>query len=157
MKQLLLVVLVSTLYLSSLAQTGKWEVLPNSPVAPYFHHDDIHFYNKQIGWICNISGEIWKTTDGEDSWTQLLDQPETSFRTITFTDSLHGWVGNLGPGSWLTWTQDTTILYATEDGGITWNNVKNIVGPKPTGVYGMQAVNDTTIYGVGRFGGASFF
>ena len=154
---LLCVALIISSNSSVFSQTGTWQVLPNSPVAPYYHHDDIHFYDENIGWVCNISGEIWKTEDGGDSWTKVLDQPKSSFRAITFSDDLNGWVGNLGPGSWVTSTQDTSVLYATNDGGITWNNVKNIVGPKPTGVYGMQAVNDTTIYGVGRFGGASFF
>ena len=70
---------------------GQWEILPNSPLAPYYHHDDMFFIDEDTGWLCNISGEIWKTTDGGDNWTRVLHQPATAFRTLTFADEMRGW------------------------------------------------------------------
>jgi hypothetical protein len=130
---------------------GAWEVLPNSPVAPYYHHDDLFFIDENIGWLCNISGEIWKTTDAGDSWTRVVYKPTTSFRTLTFVDELKGWAGNLGPGSWVSSTKDTNPLYATTDGGLTWTPVTNISGPLPDGICGLWAVGPDTIHGAGRY------
>ncbi len=94
------------------AQLGAWQVLPNSPLAPYYHHDDITFINEDRGWLCNIIGQIFRTDDGGDSWTKQADMPGTSFRCIAFADSLRGWVGNLGRGGWNP-TSDPNLLYQT--------------------------------------------
>ncbi|MFT4537779.1 MAG: photosystem II stability/assembly factor-like uncharacterized protein [Planctomycetota bacterium] len=131
-------------------------MLPNSLLAPYYHHGDIEFINDDIGWICNISGEIWKTTDAGDNWTRVANQPTTSFRSITFADEMNGWVGNLGPGSWVGSTQDTIPLYETNDGGLTWTVVTNISGPMPDGICGIQAIGNT-IHAAGRFAGDAYF
>lgn len=134
-----------------------WEVLPNSPLAPYYHHDDIVFIDENVGLICNISGEIYKTLDGGDSWTRVLNQPGSSFRTLTFGDAMNGWVGNLGPGSWVGSTTDPNPLYATTDGGLSWSPVTNFSGPVPDGICGLQAVGASTIYGAGRYAGDAYF
>jgi photosystem II stability/assembly factor-like uncharacterized protein len=136
---------------------GSWQVLPNSPLAPYYHHDDIFFIDDLTGWVCNISGEIWKTTDGGDNWTRVLNQPGTSFRTLTFVDDMNGWVGNLGVGGWAPGITDPNPLYATTDGGMTWTAVTNISGPVPDGICGMQAIGPATIHGTGRYAGGAYF
>jgi len=140
-----------------LGSEGIWQVLPNSPVAPFYHHDDLFFIDENVGWLCNISGEIFKTTDAGDSWTQVRDQPSAAFRTITFADEMNGWVGNLGPGSWVGGLSDTNPLYATTDGGISWAPVTNISGPLPDGICGLQAVGPNTIHGAGRYAGGPYF
>ncbi|GEM_PF-447710 len=136
---------------------GAWQVLPNSPLAPYYHHDDIFFIDANVGWVCNISGEIWKTTDGGVSWTRVLNQPGTAFRTLTFVDEMNGWVGNLGPGSWVGGTFDPNPLYATTDGGLSWSPVTNIIGPVPDGICGLYAIGPDTIHGAGRYAGDAYF
>ena len=136
---------------------GQWEILPNSPLAPYYHHDDMYFVDEDTGWICNISGEIWKTTDGGDNWTRVLHQPATSFRTIVFADHQRGWVANLGLGGWSGTVTDPNILYETTDGGLTWNVVTNITGPMPDGICGLEWIEPDTIYGAGRYAGGAYF
>lgn len=136
---------------------GSWQVLPNSPLAPYYHHDDLFFIDDLVGWICNISGEIWKTTDGGDNWTRVWNQPGTSFRTITFRDEMNGWVGNLGIGGWVAGITDPNVLYSTADGGLNWTAVTNISGTVPDGVCGMQAIGPDTIHGCGRYAGDAYF
>jgi photosystem II stability/assembly factor-like uncharacterized protein len=153
MKRLSTLILLLSASLMAMSQVYL-EPLPNSPVASW-RHDDVWFLNEELGWVCNVDGEIWKTTDGGDSWVLQLDQP-TSFRCITFADEMHGWVGNLGPGNWAP-TDDTNVIYSTDDGGETWNAATNISGPIPAGICGIQAVNADVIYAVGRWLGPAYF
>ena len=137
---------------------GSWEVLVNSPVAPYLHHDDIAVIGDTI-WICNVSGQIFKSLDAGETWEQVADQPGTSFRTIDFIDELRGVVGNLGPGSWVGHTTDVTPLYMTDDGGRSWNKVptESIEGDLPDGICGIDWVDENTIHGAGRYAGKAYF
>jgi photosystem II stability/assembly factor-like uncharacterized protein len=137
---------------------GTWQVLLNSPVAPYYHHDDMVVIGDTM-WVCNISGEIWKSTDAGDSWTRVLYQSGSSFRSLTFVDEMNGWVGNLGPGSWVGSTTDLNPLYSTTDGGLTWTPILStaIQGPIPDGICGLQAIGPNTIHGAGRYAGDAYF
>lgn len=129
----------------------SWSLLPNSPTSG-FRHDGMSFINADTGWVVNVDGYIYKTTDGGDSFTQLLFQPETSFRCVGFADANRGWAGNLGPGAFSP-GNDTIPLYETNDGGVSWQPVTNISGPIPKGLCGMRVVNDSVVYAVGRVGG----
>ncbi len=136
---------------------GVWRVFASSPVAPYLHHDDIVVRGDTI-WICNVSGEIFKSTDAGENWELVCYQEGTSFRCLTFVDDLHGWAGNLGPGSWVGSTTDTNPLYFTEDGGETWEPVplSSINGEIPNGICGIHAVDRQTIFGAGRYAGGCY-
>src|SRR5580658_10385109 len=105
----------------------SWQLLPNSP-AQTFRHDDIYFINANSGWVVNVSGQVWKTNDGGNSWTQLINQA-TAFRCVGFFDSIHGCIGNLGPKNWAP-TNDTNPIYITSDGGKTLQ-LPVIIGSKP--------------------------
>ena len=133
----------------------RWQVLPNSPLAPYYHHDDLVFIDEDTGLLCNISGEIWKTTDGGESWRRVLYQPSplSSFRCITFLDENKGWVGQLGSDGWAD-SDDTDTLYATSDGGETWAPVSAAeLGHTHDnwGLCGIEAIGANTIHSVGRY------
>src|SRR5688572_16057392 len=104
------------------AQT--WQLLPNSPTAALVN-DDIYFVNENKGWLVNLNGYIFKTEDGGITFDTLLIQPGTAFRSLGFIDSLHGFAGNLGPGSWISGVTDTIPLYETIDGGNSWQPVTN--------------------------------
>jgi len=145
----LLIMLVS--YFS---QAQSWSLLNNSPSAG-FRHDDIYFVSADTGWVVNVDGYIYKTTDGGTSWITQLFQPATSFRCVGFANANKGWAGNLGPGSWSP-TTDTVPLYQTIDGGITWQPVTSITGPWPKGLCGISVVNDSVVYAVGRVGGPCY-
>lgn len=138
-------------YSFSIAQS--WQLLPNSP-AQTFRHDDVWFINPTVGWVVNVSGQVWNTKDGGNTWAQLINQP-SSFRCVGFFDSLHGCVGNLGPGNWAP-TNDTNPMYITSDGGKTLQ-LPVIIGSKPIGICGMSVVNDTTVMATGRFDGPAYF
>lgn len=80
---------------------------------------DIYFLNENDGWavawkLFNTGGtfgtRILKTTNGGLNWTNTMYPEEDVFiNTITFYDSLHGWMGGY-PG----------IMVYTTDGGDKW-------------------------------------
>jgi photosystem II stability/assembly factor-like uncharacterized protein len=138
------------------AQAGSWQVLPNSPNQGSYRHDDVFFLNDSIGWIVNNLGKIYRTNDGGNSWIQQFNHPSAYFRCVGFADTLNGWVGNLGAQSWGSAT-DTNCLYQTHDGGLTWNVVTNITGPKPMGLCGIYVFDSLHIYATGRIEGPVHF
>ncbi len=124
--------------------TYKWVVAdPSLPTAA--RYDDISFVNPSLGWAVNSSGQIYKTTDGGNSWT-LQKQISGYFRCVKFADSLNGWAGTL---------DNTQLLYHTTDSGDHWNLVTNIpttpVSPKR--ICGLFVVNKNIIYGSGAYDG----
>jgi len=128
---------------SAAAAAPVWRTLPDAPIAGAGRHDDVFFHNEDIGWVCNLNGEIWKTTNGGLTWVAVLDTLE-AFRCITFVDSLRGWAGSL---------YSVNLLWETFDGGETWSVVPNIPNPRPAGLCGMWPVNANVVYGVSRYDG----
>ena len=140
---------------STAAQPGNWRLLPQSPVA-MIRLDDASFIDARTGWVVDTQGLIYQTTDGGDTWTQLIhDQTDLGyrvlFRSIGFANERVGWVGNLGQSSQNPNFQH--ILHGTTDGGKTWTDLTDrIEGTKPAGLCGLWVVNEQVAYGVGRFG-----
>lgn len=124
-------------------QTSQWRALPDAPMALGSRHDGLWFVDAATGWICNLDGEVWRTTDGGYQWTRTVNQPE-AFRSIAFLDRDRGFLGSLF---------DINLLFETSDGGTTWQVVGNIPQPRPAGVCGLWAVGGRVIYGCGRYTG----
>lgn len=62
---------------------------------------------------------VWKTIDGGQNWNLLFDNDSISMvpNDVAFHDSLQGWViGNSYP-------QQSPLIYRTQDGGATWENI----------------------------------
>lgn len=135
------------------AQTN-WQTLPNAPSGP--RHDDGYFINENLGWVVNGNGQIWKTTNGGDTWNKQFEKSTVYFRSIGFLDSLHGIAGNLGTDEFGGQT-DTNLIYRTTNGGVSWNPINNFIGTKPRGICGLSVINDSAIYGVGRVRGPVYF
>jgi photosystem II stability/assembly factor-like uncharacterized protein len=125
---------------------GPWAFLSEGPVTRT-RHDDITFSDASHGWVVNLDGQIWKTTDGGDTWLKTVDTGfDHRYRSVAFSDSLNGWAGSLFDSS--------SVLFETSDGGITWTNITSkLPEPRPVGICGMWAVNSSVIYGVGAFFG----
>lgn len=134
----------STLWAQAPPADGPWKLLEHSPFRGG-RHEDIAFLNSEIGWLVNLGGEIHKTIDGGQTWTQQLDADGVSFRSVGFANEQVGWAGSLTRGR---------VLYETRDGGQSWQDITNrITGPAPGGICGMWVVNDQVAYGIGRYNG----
>ncbi len=147
--------LLATLILHTLlfSQTGSWVALPNAPVVTRFN--DIQFLNESKGWAVNGWGQIYHTADGGETWAMQFEQPNSHFRSVGFFDELNGWVGNVGEGEF--GATDSTNLYFTGDGGLSWSPFNDFNGPFPKGLCGIQVINDSVLYAVGRVRGPGFF
>ena len=153
MKKLVLALIVlwsSSAYSQS---SPAWLTLPNAPVVG--RHNDAYFVSPEMGWIVNGDGDIFGTNDGGDSWELQFHQGTAHFRAVGFADASKGWAGNVGEGEF--GATDTTAIYQTLDGGTTWTPQVEFEGPVPKGICGLNVVNDSTIVGVGRVRGPSFF
>ena len=127
--------------------------MPNAPVVTRFN--DIQFLNENLGWAVNGWGQIYHTPDGGDSWELQFEQSETHFRSVGFFDELNGWAGNVGGGEF--GATDIINLYHTSDGGSSWMPFDDFTGPSPQGLCGIQVINDSTMYAVGRVRGPAYF
>lgn len=169
MKNILVGCVCFTLFVcsKSYGQAYLWDQLA-SPSAQ-FRYNDVFFISPKIGWTIHPYspfapidpkplGVIYKTTNGGTTWIKQLDNIKNHFRSIAFSDAMHGWVFSLGvtkldpPDDY-----DTTLIYATTDGGVTWTPEQdNIVGPLPDGICGSMVVDSTTVFACGRFTGPAF-
>lgn len=90
---------------------------------------EIFMLNQNVGWALSplvvfdstffFGTQIFKTSNGGLEWSQEFF-PDYLFYTITFVDSLHGWMGG-----------EFGALFGTSDGGINWSpaNVQQILFP----------------------------
>jgi photosystem II stability/assembly factor-like uncharacterized protein len=113
-------------------------------VATPVSHGYVFFVDPENGWILDASscgvgscdGNIYRTTDGGTSWEQIHSfgpSPEDDPNAIpyggikdriAFSDARHGWLTGSIP------VPSFVYLYATRDGGITWQH-QDI--PRPPG------------------------
>ncbi len=121
----------------------EWQLLPDSPMRNS-RHEDVFFVNESTGWVVNLAGQIWNTTDGGDTWIQQLDLEET-LRSVTAVDEQKAWAGGFSSGA---------NLWETTNGGATWENITSrISGAIPGGVCAMWTVDADVAYGSGAYYG----
>jgi photosystem II stability/assembly factor-like uncharacterized protein len=125
-------------FVASTAAQLSWRPT-NAPVASS-RTDDIWFTDRQTGWAVNSNGQIVKTTDGGDSWTEQLHDPEVYFRCLGFASATRGWAGTL---------TTSKTLFETSDGGATWTVVTSLPANAPSAICGMSVVNDQVVYASG--------
>ena len=135
--------------------SSLWKELDNYPERTG-RSDDICFLTPNLGWAINNKGTLYKTKDGGDSWKLQFKKDSSFFRCIVFTDSLNGWLGTIGLAEKDLYSNDSIVLYETNDGGTNWKPT-NILGAYPTGLCGLQKVTDEMIVGCGRVRGPSYF
>ncbi|MES2902280.1 MAG: hypothetical protein V4723_21310 [Pseudomonadota bacterium] len=166
---------VASLLLASCASTPPARPLSAQPNAQWFKlsteaykgkQDDIYFTDARTGFYGNGAGKIFKTTDGGQSWTLVLNKPGTFVRTIGFVDSQLGFAGNIGT-EYFPGVTDTVPLYRTVDGGATWSPVSGIAGPQVKGLCAIDILKvsfvnagnleqRTLVHAAGRVGGPAY-
>jgi photosystem II stability/assembly factor-like uncharacterized protein len=140
----LLIFLAALLWAAVVPAEPIWRILPEAPDrGPGGRHEDVFFLDEYTGWVCNLAGQIWKTTNGGASWDLQLDIPE-AFRSITFVDSQRGWAGSVF---------NVNLLWETFDGGENWGVVPSIPEPRPAGICALWPIDSNVIYGCGKYSG----
>lgn len=140
--------------------TEEWKTLPTD--AYRGKRDDISVVDDEHAWYGTGQGELYATTDGGASWQLVQKREGTFIRALAFLDERTGFIGNIGteyyPG-----VTDTTPLYRTDDGGVTWKAVP-VEGDPIAGVCAIDVLEvarvfqgkleeRTVIHAAGRVGG----
>jgi photosystem II stability/assembly factor-like uncharacterized protein len=105
---------------SQAAPAPQWRTVPTEAYPK--KRDDIVFADARTGFYGTGKGKLYRTEDGGQNWQLVWSKPGTFIRALGFMDAKHGFLGNLGAG--LGGTTDTTPLYETKDGGLTWEPAK---------------------------------
>ncbi len=147
MKVILFLICIVCLPAVTFAQTYSWYQLPNSPY-DFGRFENASFINENTGWVIKLTGTVYRTLDGGNSWTLQDSIYLGGFRSVQFINESTGWIGSLNT---------SFILFKTTDGGFSWDTVRNIPDPKPRGICGLHALNEQFIYGCGRYDGNSNF
>lgn len=118
-----------------------WTTLPTDPYRG--KRDDIVFANARVGFYGTGAGDLFRTQDGGGRWTRIWNKPGTFIRALGFIDEKNGFLGNVGDA--YPNVTDTTPLYRTRDGGLTWIPVK-INGAAIPGICAIDIVTTRAIH-----------
>ncbi|MBL8006627.1 MAG: T9SS type A sorting domain-containing protein [Ignavibacteria bacterium] len=130
------------------AQSSGWVITPGSPFC-YGGFWDLFFLNANTGWVINIEGPVFKTTNGGNNWTQTdTIFPMASLQNITFLNENTGWLTARNPAR---------PLFKTTNSGFNWTPITNIPPPADHGFYGISLIGDSNIYLVGSEIAPSYF
>lgn len=72
----------------------------------------LSFIDSNTGFLMNIDGDLWKTTDAAKTWTQIYTET-SSFRT----SQIHFFTPLMG------YRKESTDLEKTVDGGLSWTHI----------------------------------
>jgi photosystem II stability/assembly factor-like uncharacterized protein len=136
---------------------ATWTALSNGPhVSGGQKQDDLYPLSATTAFaVSGPASTVYKTVDGGMTWTTAFQNTGTYFRSVLFTDDLHGFVSNLGPLAMSPIT-DTNVMYETKDAGSTWNPVTAITGTMPTGICNQTKIDAQHLIAVGRVTGPSY-
>jgi photosystem II stability/assembly factor-like uncharacterized protein len=133
----------ATLAAPVLAVEPGWAKLPTEPYKG--KQDDISLIDPDTGWYGNGQGKLYRTRDGGLSWQKIWDQPGTFIRALGFADAARGWLGNVGTGYYPGVT-DSHPLYATSDGGTSWQKVEAPGITAVAGICGIDVLQERRVF-----------
>jgi photosystem II stability/assembly factor-like uncharacterized protein len=120
--------------------TPQWRTLATDAYPK--KRDDIVFVDARTGFYGTGKGNLYRTQDGGQSWQLTWSKPGTFIRSLGFIDTKHGFLGNLGAG--IANITDTTPLYETKDGGVTWDPAN--IGAAVPGVCSIDVLKARSIH-----------
>lgn len=132
--------------LSTTAQT--WETLNVNSLSWRF--EDIYFVNPETGWAVDGGGQIIKTTDGGQNWTQQFLDSNLYFRSVEFLNEQVGYAGTLANGN------PNAQLLKTTDGGDSWTDITGNFPTNVQGICGISVVDANTVFITGIFFGSAY-
>lgn len=148
----LIVSAIAVLLAAAPVHAQPWEA---TSIPPTSRFNDVYFTTPDSGWAVSGTAQIYRTTNGGETWSLQFSQPESHLRSVGFLNGSRGFAGNVGEGEF--GTTDRVALYETSDGGVNWSPMDIFHGPAPKGLCGMYVVNDSTVVAVGRVRGPAFF
>ena len=122
-----------------------WESIGYPSLPGELDITDAKFITRDLGYVAgtrpDVAMNIYKTTDGGTSWTQLS---LNAGGLVDFSDATHGWILNIGG-----------LGYRTIDGGATWQQfIMPNQGFSPL-ISKFQFINQNVGWAVGWFGYAA--
>jgi photosystem II stability/assembly factor-like uncharacterized protein len=146
MKQVFLLLSFVFIITISVAQSS-WHAIQGIP--PSWRIDDISFIDSTRGWMCVSDYDVYKTTNGGNTWTPIA--PVNGFvRATEFINDSIGFIGKLKDA--LT----SQLFFRSADGGYTWACIDSLLPPGTldVGLCGISHYNNT-ILAVSAYSGAS--
>ncbi|HZK75101.1 MAG TPA: hypothetical protein VFD88_13995 [Clostridia bacterium] len=119
----------------SMDRGATWEQRPLPPTKILF--GEISFVSNEDGWLTTVAmtgglaacgnalDAVWHTTDAGATWQSLgsSDLPQTHcYSGLSFVDSNRGFLDAMTPSQ-------TTVIYRTTDGGLSWTASTPISNP----------------------------
>ena len=97
-------------YGTLLVTTDKGDTWQQKPPISSSHYHSVQYWDENIGWASTwYNGQIWKTTDGGNTWTMKLQMGNISLWQVCFVSPMKGFaVGEWG------------VILRTADGGENW-------------------------------------
>jgi photosystem II stability/assembly factor-like uncharacterized protein len=141
---------ISLLSITSLySQQYKWHALPNAP-SKSARLEDLFFIDAFTGYTTvpsDLAENLYKTTDGGNTWINLSDTALSYPRCMTFINANTGWIGTyLG-----VWPASYPGVYKTTNGGLNWENQFASFSDTTMGVCGITALDENNIFACGRW------
>lgn len=113
------------------------------------HFVDLDFCNADLGWIAGFYHWVPRTSDGGVTWVPSADgPPNTRAVSVCFADPGRGWVVGYDCDEYERFMQP--VIYASEDGGITWN--LELRDATPGSFISVYALDATHVWAVGNAG-----
>ncbi|MFD2824140.1 YCF48-related protein [Lacinutrix iliipiscaria] len=147
-KKYLVLIIVVFSFFSQFGLAQEWQTLNVNTLGWRF--EDMQFVDPDIGWVVDGGGQILKTIDGGENWTQQYYNSDRYFRSVEFYDDQIGYAGTLANGN------PAATLLRTTDGGANWEDISSNFPVDVVGICGMHAVNENTIFVTGVFYGNAY-
>lgn len=122
-------------------RSWTWNYQAFNPVEYSFH--DICFIDKNRGYILG-NASLYETSDGGNTWhLKNTDNEEGPYSSVTFTDSLTGWIIGGATGN---------SIYKTTNGGNNWTVITDSTINSSDQLYKIRFANNNNGWIVGENG-----
>ncbi|MEO1032012.1 MAG: YCF48-related protein [Bacteroidota bacterium] len=128
--------------------TQSWQTLNANTLSWRF--EDMHFVEPDMGWVVDGGGQILKTTNGGQSWTQQYYNSNQYFRSVEFFNDQIGFAGTLSSGG------PNAQLLRTINGGENWEDITGNFPVNIRGICGIAMPDENSIFITGVFYGFAY-